>query len=1143
MDRMCSRSLLPLLLAIGLATPCAAQGSADAQLLSGSSFDWRQDERDASDRKLSVSSRDPSLSLGDGNRSEDDPVLHGGELRLLSGAGLFDVSYALPASGWSYVQQAGANRGYRFRADGPITSARLRPGRGVEIRGSGLALPGVPGTSPGPLAAELRIGAQHYCLVFGGAVSFRSGASYRAKEAPAPAGCAPLAASLPLSGSVRASLEPGSSGPALPGAAVRLEDAAGAPIAEIESDAFGAFRFELAVLEPWRGRACATKAGFGFACREVALPRTSEPVELLLAPEDSAVVGTVLDRDGRPCFREPSVYDAGVRTEVSLDGAAPVVADAGGSYVIPSVLPGAHRIAASCALSNAAESFDVVPEDLDGGRSFDLALPNSRPVIEAVFARDASGRVVRFGTPGETLEAVARATDPDGDALTVRWWSDSRGELAGSGATLTWPLLEVEAQNLLRVRVLDDRGSAADDLLVIGTGLREDRISGRVVTDGGAPLAGITVRVDGVAARSDAGGGFRVLVPPADRHALEIAEPGFAMVSRAIGTSAAGLVVHVPRAAETLIDPTLPASAVDPASGAEVRFDERSLVDEDGDLATGPVTVSLHAFGMDEADPPPTDGLGRLAEGRTGDGDPEATAMELIDAVSVLVTDGDGSRYRPAPGTEWHVRIPRRDPTRSSDGQLFALDPATATWVPSSGALVPEPDDWIFSSPDAGVVAVGKLVVPSCRSYRAERGSIEVPQRITLRRFTGSFQPSGEPIYAFQSQFVVADYAWHALSLERAQYYQIRAEPTGRINATNAGPALEDHFRAPTIVIPTATPPAYAECWPYPNAGPLRRTTLEPFTTPWNNIDGSPTGHAYYQSIGAFPEKADFVSWLEENAYYDIETTEKPRARFFNRAELGLGRDLTCWRNGKGIACYIWKFGVPGGPVEQALDDLVDFHDPGEVVAMDSTGPSAPPRFYVFDTQGHLKPATSFGGDPIAVPLACEPCHGARFGPIDPNTHEYPASAPREAQADSVRRLNAMLRPFLSEAGRLQVQRLYPTGVDTPGAQAILMAPPAYQKDGDAGYDHYLRGVRDHCQFCHMNRWSLAGWTEYRPSQWAVCQLGYGTYTQFPTFMPRAFVMQRNLWVDPTVVPTLFLPTSLGPCKPLEPLPLADQKP
>jgi hypothetical protein len=329
---------------------------------------------------------------------------------------------------------------------------------------------------------------------------------------------------------------------------------------------------------------------------------------------------------------------------------------------------------------------------------------------------------------------------------------------------------------------------------------------------------------------------------------------------------------------------------------------------------------------------------------------------------------------------------------------------------------------------------------------------------------------------------VIADYDWHALHLELGQYYQIHAEPTGSVNATNRGPAIDDHFRAPTVVIPTATPPAYSECWPYPHDGPLRRFALEPFTTPWHN-PALPSGTAYYQSIGAYPEKADFVSWLEENQFYDVETTDKPRARFFNRAELGLGRDVTCWRKGKGIACYIWKFGVPGGPVEATLDDLMSFHNPGEVVAMDSAGPSAPPHFYVFDTQGHLKPATSFGGDPIAVPFACVPCHGARFGPIDPNTHEYHPSAPRAAQAEEVRRLNAVLRPFLNEAGRLHQDRLYPGGVQTPGAQAIVMTPPAYQLDGDLGYDHYSDGVRDHCQFCHMNRWNLSGWTEHRPTK------------------------------------------------------------
>jgi hypothetical protein len=55
-------------------------------------------------RQLTVRSRDAAIDLGGGPGSSDDPVLHGGSVRVLSIEGdVFDTTYPLPAARWRYA--------------------------------------------------------------------------------------------------------------------------------------------------------------------------------------------------------------------------------------------------------------------------------------------------------------------------------------------------------------------------------------------------------------------------------------------------------------------------------------------------------------------------------------------------------------------------------------------------------------------------------------------------------------------------------------------------------------------------------------------------------------------------------------------------------------------------------------------------------------------------------------------------------------------------------------------------------------------------------------------------------------------------------------------------------------------------------
>ncbi len=135
--------------------------------------------------KLILKSKDPRIRVGWGNFSGDDPVIHGGTVRVASETGDFDLVIDLPAEHWDYIGKPGANRGYRYKDKaGTIRSVQLRPGKSLKVKGDGLSL-GLD-LDPNPVHAFVSVGSRVHCASFGGSMSFKQQRSYRAKNAPRP---------------------------------------------------------------------------------------------------------------------------------------------------------------------------------------------------------------------------------------------------------------------------------------------------------------------------------------------------------------------------------------------------------------------------------------------------------------------------------------------------------------------------------------------------------------------------------------------------------------------------------------------------------------------------------------------------------------------------------------------------------------------------------------------------------------------------------------------------------------------------------------------------------------------------------------------------------------------------------------------
>jgi hypothetical protein len=139
---------------------------------------------------LGVRSRDASIDLGRGMGSLDDPVVHGGSLRVVSIEGdVFDESWALPAASWRYLHRHGATTGYSFKGPSPLRRVRVTGGKGLRVFARGAGLPHTLGGNPAPVRVVLTLGQQQYCMSFGGTVEFTPGNRYLARNASAPDVC------------------------------------------------------------------------------------------------------------------------------------------------------------------------------------------------------------------------------------------------------------------------------------------------------------------------------------------------------------------------------------------------------------------------------------------------------------------------------------------------------------------------------------------------------------------------------------------------------------------------------------------------------------------------------------------------------------------------------------------------------------------------------------------------------------------------------------------------------------------------------------------------------------------------------------------------------------------------------------------
>ena len=267
------------------------------------------------------------------------------------------------------------------------------------------------------------------------------------------------------------------------------------------------------------------KANFGSLYGEVRLmdgsiPRTYD----ILANINAFPLVTVLDKD------------------VAL-GQAP--ANNQGQYLLPQV-PAQQFLKVRTQVDQANFERSLGPTVLGSGRTYrlDIRLPNRRPALLPLIARNAAAQRVRSPRPGDEVNLSAEPAPSQKEPLKYRWrLAPGAGTLSStSDPSVTWKLPSAPGEHQVELIAYDNLGGYRKTNLVLNTDVNGEGIvfSGKVMGADVPHLAGASVTVAGKSTTTDAAGHFTLRVKEMERYILHISHPDYAFFSRIYDDSQRG---------------------------------------------------------------------------------------------------------------------------------------------------------------------------------------------------------------------------------------------------------------------------------------------------------------------------------------------------------------------------------------------------------------------------------------------------------------------------------------------------------------------------------------------------------------------------------------------------------------------------
>lgn len=237
---------------------------------------------------------------------------------------------------------------------------------------------------------------------------------------------------------------------------------------------------------------------------------------------------------------------------------------------------------------------------------------------------------------------------------------------------------------------------------------------------------------------------------------------------------------------------------------------------------------------------------------------------------------------------------------------------------------------------------------------------------------------------------------------------------------------------------------------------------------------------AYYQAINAPPTLPAF---LQGFGFPTGETV----ARYYNRGDLGIGREMHCRAVAApagGLACYVRNFGTFGGTVADALT-AVESGQPFATVAMVYTPPIDAPnavRFMVYGADENLTTSAQLDtrGDNTSIPHNCLNCHGgrsqydttahavtnARFLPFDPAAFDFSATPVLTfaSQQEAFRNLDRLIM----SAGATDAVGELVTGMFGGPAYDESFVPSGWSTTA-SDRRVYREVIAPYCRSCHVS--------------------------------------------------------------------------
>lgn len=294
----------------------------------------------------------------------------------------------------------------------------------------------------------------------------------------------------------------------------------------------------------------------------------------------------------------------------------------------------------------------------------------------------------------------------------------------------------------------------------------------------------------------------------------------------------------------------------------------------------------------------------------------------------------------------------------------------------------------------------------------------------------------------------------------------------------------------------------------------------------------------YYKAVGALTAgglptatRGTFAAWKTTNGF----PTGEIVATYYNRGDLGFGRDMHCRTTGFGKACYVTNY----GKVEDGLDDLADGSALNDAVAHVNAGATVamewhqaaaanqnPVRFFVYGANGALLSEIALDSSPAAkaVPGLCLACHGgtfvvpatglprvegAQFLPFDVDSFAYHPDLTKEDQVDEFEDLNQLVKATVPVGS--STHELITGWHATPGVFNGEFVPAAWQtnKESKALYKYVYRPF---CQMCHTTQGGAAPKTyaDFSASATGIVGLMCGAPAGFA--MPQAEVTYEAFW-------------------------------